>query len=36
MSKITRRGYVSTDEKEFRNRSLSKLYSIRGFILFIK
>lgn len=26
MSKITRRGYVSTDEKEFRNRSLSKLY----------
>lgn len=35
MSKITRRGYVSTDEKEFRNRSLSKLYKASDDLLYL-
>lgn len=35
MSKITRRGYVLTDEKEFRNRSLSKLYKASEDLLYL-
>lgn len=35
MSKITRRGYVPTDEKEFKNQSLSKLYKASEDLLYL-
>lgn len=35
MSKITRRGYVSTDEKEFKNQRLSKLYKASEDLLYL-
>lgn len=35
MSKITRRGYVPTDEKEFKNQSLNKLYKASEDLLYL-
>lgn len=35
MSKITRRGYVPADEKEFKNQSLSKLYKASEDLLYL-
>lgn len=35
MSKITRRGYVPTDEKEFRNENLNKLYEASEDLLYL-
>ena len=35
MSKIPRRGYVPTDEKEFKNQSLSKLYKASEDLLYL-
>ena len=35
MSKITRRGYVPTDEKEFKNQNLYKLYKASDDLLYL-
>lgn len=35
MSKITRRGYVPTDQKEFRNENLNKLYEAAEDLLYL-
>ena len=35
MSKITRRGYVPTDEKEFKNENLYKLYKASDDLLYL-
>lgn len=35
MSKITRRGYVPTDEKEFKNKNLNKLYKATEDLLYL-
>ncbi|MDU1277425.1 MULTISPECIES: DUF434 domain-containing protein [Clostridium] len=35
MSKITRRGYVPTDEKEFKNENINKLYEASEDLLYL-